>query len=1199
MFKTFLEAELKYALKQPMVYIFFGLMALFTFGATASDNIVIGGPVGNIYKNAPHIITVYTTIMTIFGLLIATAFYNNAALRDYNYNFNEILFSTPLSKAGYFFGRFSGGLILATLPMLGIFCGVWLGTLLATSFGWIAPGRFGEFYLETFINNYFIFILPNMFFAGSLIFALANKFKNTTVSFVGILIIIIGYIIAGVLMSDLENETLAALVDTFGIRAYSIYTKYYTPVEKNTLSPSFSGILLFNRLIWVCSGAVILGLGYLSFSFQVKKQKIKADKETKIKPKLKFTLPQFTLIFNWKTHWLHFKTFFQVNFLNIVKNDSGTFKILFLFSVIILISNLIGRFEYFGLQAYPLTYKLIDTISNVASIFVVIILVFFSGELVWRDRESKINEVIDATPHGSFISLLAKTLALLATASILHLLFILISIFYQLFNGYTRLELDVYLRDLFYTNFWFYFSLGGISILIQVLVNNKYIGYFITIMLIFIWELVLIVLDVKSNMLIIGGGPQLIYSDMNGFGPGLTSALWFNLYWSLFAFLCLCSASVICNRGQQETLKNRLKYALRTLSKTHIALITGLKLVWLSVFAFVFYNTQILNTYKTSDELELSAVEYEQKYKKYQNTTIPKITNAQYFIDLFPYRRDVYVKAILELTNESDQPIDSLHFTIDPDWKPQFDIPNAELIYEDKELNYLIYKLAPALQPGQSIETSLQTAYLTKGFENSAGNTNVVKNGTFLNNFEILPVIGYNESNELRDKNKRQKYGLKPKDRMPELESNCSTNCMQNYLTYGRSDYINVETIMSTAADQIAIAPGSLQKKWQEDNRNYYHYKVDHPSQNFYAFISGKYQIATRRWNNVDLEIYHDAKHPWNIEMMLDAVERSLIYYTENFGPYYHKQCRIVEFPRYASFGQAFPGTMPYSEALGFVINLEDKTENNIIDAVIAHEMSHQWWGHQVLGAFMQGSTMFSESFAEYSSLMTMKKIAQTPMKIRQFLKYNHDRYLRGRSRETDKELPLYKVENQQHIHYGKGSLILYALQDYIGEAKVNAALRGFLAAFKYRPPPYPTSLDFLTYLEPQVPDSLKYLISDWIKDIVLYDNRMQEAYYKKLPNGKYQTTVKIKAAKMKADTIGNETEMALDDWIDIGFFGDPDEEKLVFEQRVKIDQNDLVFTFDLDSLPLKAAIDPRRLLIERVYSDNIKTVQENETDGD
>ena len=111
MFKTFFLSELKYALKQPMIYIFMGVVGLLVFGATASDNVIIGGAVGNVHKNAPHIMAMYTSILSIFGLLIATAFFNNAALRDFSNGFNEILFTTPLSKSGYFFGRFFGALI--------------------------------------------------------------------------------------------------------------------------------------------------------------------------------------------------------------------------------------------------------------------------------------------------------------------------------------------------------------------------------------------------------------------------------------------------------------------------------------------------------------------------------------------------------------------------------------------------------------------------------------------------------------------------------------------------------------------------------------------------------------------------------------------------------------------------------------------------------------------------------------------------------------------------------------------------------------------------------------------------------------------------------------------------------------------------------------------------------------------------------
>jgi aminopeptidase N len=284
---------------------------------------------------------------------------------------------------------------------------------------------------------------------------------------------------------------------------------------------------------------------------------------------------------------------------------------------------------------------------------------------------------------------------------------------------------------------------------------------------------------------------------------------------------------------------------------------------------------------------------------------------------------------------------------------------------------------------------------------------------------------------------------------------------------------------------------------------------------------------------------------------------------------------------------------MPYSESFGFVINLEDETENNVIDAVIAHEIAHQYWAHQVVGAEMQGSTMFSEGFSEYSSLMTMKNVSNDPMKMREFNKYNHNRYLRGRSGELEKEMPLYKVENQGYIHYGKGSVVLFALQDYIGEENVNKAMRGFLEEYKYKGPPYPTSLDFLEYLEPEVPDSLKYLIDDWFKEITLYDNRMTDATYKKLEEGIYEVNLKVESKKIKADSLGNETFVPINDWIDIGLFADADEEDLLFLKRVKIDQEEMDFTFVVDTIPAKAGIDPRHLLIDRVFKDNIRSVKE------
>jgi len=1159
-----------------MVYIFIFILGLLEFGATVSNNVVVGGAIGNVYRNSPYTITIHISIFCIFSLLMAAAFFNNAALRDHNNQF--------------FFGRFFGALFVSTLPLLGVFVGVLLGTYVNSIFGWIDAERFGEFYLETFINNYLLFILPNMFLAGAVIYAMANKWKSTIISFVGGLVIVVAYIVSGSLMSDVENETIAALADVFAINTYSIETKYFTPIEKNTISPGFSGVLFMNRLLWSGIGLVILFISYFSFSFKEKNKKLKKVKVSAKDKDTIFKLPTLNPSFNAATSWIQFKSFFYTNFLSIVK--SVTFKILFLFCIIILVADLAGGFEYFGLQSYPLTYKLIDAIKDNTNIFTVIILIFFSGELIWRDRDYKINEVVDATAHTSFISMAAKALSLVCITSILNLFFILIGIVYQLLHGFTRIELDVYLLDFLYENLPLYIVFGGIMIMIQVLATNKYIGYFISVLILLGWEILMAVLDIQSNMLDVGGSASVYYSDMNAFGPGLKSTLWFNLYWILISIIALLIAGALWNRGIKSSLLSRIKTARREVPKSYRWVISIVGVIWLGVAGYVYYNSQILNPYRTNDEQEELMANFEKEYGKYRDAVHPKITDAKYFIDIFPNKRDIHVKADIELTNESGKAIDSIHIFENENWDTKLTIPNAKAVYKDSTYLYTIYKLSPALAPGEKVIVKLDNKYITKGFGNGTGQTMIVKNGTFFNNGDILPTMGYPGGFELADKNTRKKYGLAPKDRTPKLSGEISELHNKNYLGNGQSDFINVETVISTIKEQTAIAPGSLLKEWEENGRNYYHYKTDTPSLNFYSFMSADYQIKRRKWKDIDIEIYYDEKHPENVERMIDAVERSLVYYTENFGPYYHKQCRIIEFPRYASFAQAFPGTMPYSESIGFVIDLEDESKNNIVEAVIAHEMAHQWWAHQVIGVNMQGSTLMSEGFSQYSARMISKETTENPMKMRELLKYDHDNYLRGRSRETEKELPLFKVEDQDYIHYGKGSVVLYAMQDYIGEDKVNLAMKTFLEEYRYKNPPYPTSLDFLRHLEPQVPDSLQYLVNDWFKEITLYDNRLKEANYKELDNGKYEVTLEIESAKIKSDSLGNETRVAINDWIDVGFFMDDDEEQLYEQKRIKFNKEKSAYTVALDSLPVKAAIDPRHLLIDRVYKDNIKSIE-------
>jgi len=227
-----------------------------------------------------------------------------------------------------------------------------------------------------------------------------------------------------------------------------------------------------------------------------------------------------------------------------------------------------------------------------------------------------------------------------------------------------------------------------------------------------------------------------------------------------------------------------------------------------------------------------------------------------------------------------------------------------------------------------------------RGFSNSVERRQFAQNGTFFNN-TIAPQIGYQAGGEMTDRNDRRKYGLPEKDLMQPLERNCFEHCRNTYLS-NSSDWVSVDTVISTTPDQIAVAPGSLLKEWNENNRRYFHYKLDKDSLNFYSFISARYEVAREKWNDIDVEIYFHPDHRWNVPRMIQSVKKSLDYYTKHFGTYYHKQARIIEFPRVATFAQAFPGTMPYSEAIGFVADLRDPENIDHVFYIVAHEMGHQ-----------------------------------------------------------------------------------------------------------------------------------------------------------------------------------------------------------------------------------------------------------------
>jgi ABC-2 type transport system permease protein len=407
-----------------------------------------------------------------------------------------------------------------------------------------------------------------------------------------------------------------------------------------------------------------------------------------------------------------------------------------------------------------------------------------------------------------------------------------------------------------------------------------------------------------------------------------------------------------------------------------------------------------------------------------------------------------------------------------------------------------------------------------------------------------------------------------------------------NYIS-NDADWVTFEVVVSTSADQIAVAPGELIREWTEGDRRYFQFRTREKILDFSSVLSARYQVIRDGWKDVGLGVYYHPGHEYNLAKMMKGMQAALEYCTSNFSPYQNKTLRIMEFPRYAGFAQSFPASIPYSESIGFIARVDSKSEEDIDYPfyITAHEVAHQWWAHQVIGGNVQGSTMLSESLAQYTALMVMKHEVG-PEQMRRFLKYEMDRYLIGRSVERKKELPLARVENQGYIHYNKASVIFYALQDYVGEEDLNRVLHEYVEAVAYQNPPYTNSTELIDRIRKIVPPNLSYIIDDMFESITLYENRALSGTYRQTPDGKYEVKLKVAARKIRAGELGEEKEVPLADWIDIGVLDS--KEKPLYMVKHKIEQHETEFTIVVDRVPAKAGIDPWNKLVDRKPDDNV-----------
>jgi hypothetical protein len=1190
MFFDFVWFEIKYRFRQVSTYVYFLLWFLMMFFSVSTTDF---GPVGNskVILNGPFALGMMYSQLSAFGVFVISAIFGTSILRDFRDDTYQLIFTKPVAKLDYLGGRWAGSLIVS----IAVFSGMVFGAMAGALMPWADHTRLAPINVWIHLQPFFSLTLIQIFYLGSLFFMVAALSRRVVVVYLQAVILFAIYLIGIVILAatgGLERFW-PSVLDPLGIIMFQTITRYWTVVERNSLLVPWSGAFLYNRLLWTGVGVVAMAIAWKLFPMSAealagrvgskkaaKARKQEEDDEEPVRSPERMELKPVTRDFGAAARWIQFVSLTRTRFLNIVREVPAIVLIMIVLST--LNAVMAGRMR--ETAVWPVTYLMTGVIAGSSSLFLYIVATMYGGELIWRERDVRFDQIHDSLPLADWLNWISQFCALMLVELCLLSLVMLCGIGAQTSNGYYHYELPVYLKELYLVAFPGIVGFAMTVFFWQTILSKKFVAHGVVIGTVLIVP-ILYKVGVENRLLLVGEQSPYTYSDMNGYGHFVPALLWSTIYWlALFAILALASIA-LARRGTDLAWSQRLKSAAGRWRALAVPAVVAFA-VSAGVGTWFYYNAHVLNKFRTAKEVRHLRADYERAYKKYEHLAQPKITDVDVAVNLLPESRSFDATGVFTLRNTTLQPISDIHITNSEEdiEELKFDRPN-ETKLADKKLGYWIFHLAQPLAPGDSLHLNFRAAYHAKGFRDGNERNEMAYNGTFFDR-NYFPEIGYSSGVEIGDPARRREEKLPLLEELPPPGDPQARNI--NLFT-SDSNWTTFHCIVSTSPDQIAIAPGYLQREWNEKGRRYFEYGMgDTRIANFYSFLTARYAVKRERYKNVNLEIYYYPGHEYNLDRMLQASKKGLDYFEANFSPFQFRQFRVLEFPRYRGFAQSFPNTVPYSEGLGFIQRVRKPEDIDMIFYVTAHELAHQWWGHQLIGSATQGSNMMSETLAQYSALMVMEK-EYGPQNIRKFLKHELDAYLGGRGGELRKEPPLTLVQREPYVWYNKGSLVMYALRDYMGEEKLNGALRKFLLDKRYATGPYPDTRDFVSYLREAAPPEMQPVITDMMERIVLFDNKAVTATWSRLPDKRYKVELTLDARKVKADGQGNETELPIDDWIDVGIFaGDKDHPKPLYFQKHHFTGKETKLELIVKDQPTHAGIDPYHKLIDRKPDDNV-----------
>ena len=1180
--------EVRYQLRRAWPWLMLAALVVFTY-FVQRDNSLANALYEDIAANSPFNIAKTTVISTLIWLLAAPTIAGDAAARDVATRMYPLVYTRPITRIEYVGGRFVAAFAINALLLLCV-----QFAILAAVY---SPGanamRIAPFRFAAYLTAYAYVALPTAFVGTALQFTFALRTGRPMASYFGsVLLLFMSFFIASIL---LYQRALGTLLDPIGMRLIiEDIAHRWTTVEQNTRLLSLQGIVLQNRLTWLALGTATLALTLLRFRFAhridrtpwwrraVERRVANAPTPTTVRDDApSVAAPGAPRSFGARARVHITLRIAGDSFHAIAKSWAGMFTLGFIPLLTILI--VLDQMTALGTPLVPVTGQVIKVLTTPISaelsrwVIVPLLTIYFAGELVWRERDAGLSEIEDASPVPEWVPLVGKFTGLGLMLAAFMVALTASGMIAQTIMGYHHFELGLYVKILLGIQLAEYLVFAALAFVIHVVVNQKYIGHLVAVVA---YGAIILapMFGIEHNLLIYDGGPWWTYTEMRGLGPFVWPWLTFKLYWAAWALLLGIAARLLWVRGREEGLHARLRLARQRFAGRTVAGVSLAVGVVLSLGGFIFYNTNVLNEHLSTSSLAEQSAEYERRYGRFADAAQPRLTSADLRVDIHPERGAVEIGGTYRLVNRSDVAIDSIHVDLPRGADSLTFDQAATRVLADGALHHSIYALEHPLQPGDSIRLSFQMHVAPRGFRDRGADISITKNATLFTNV-WLPAIGYQRSRELLTPSDRRKYGLRERPVIPSLYDEAARKEV--------SGGINLDVIMSTSDDQVAVAPGTLRRSWTDGDRRYFHYATPAPIGNEWTFASAHYQARDLRWNDVAITVLHHPDHMRHLDRLIDGIRASLDYYTAQFGPYPYKQLTVLEVPGDGVGIHADASMLTHGEGITYLQPRPGRLD--LPYAVAGHEMGHEW---NIPAAFVEGAPIMSESVAWYEAIQLVEH-TKGPAERRRLLAFMRQPYPYSPIHRGE---PLLRAVDP-YMSYRKGPFALYLMSDALGTTQVNGVLRRLWQTHTRDGAPLATTLDLYRELRSVTPDSLTPLLHDLFEVNTYWTFAAEQPTAQQNADGTWRVTLRLRARKSVVDSAGVETAVPMTDWVEIGVFADaPKSDKLanaLYLAKRRIPSDTSTITVTVSRKPVLAGIDPFHLLDweQGEEDDNVKPV--------